>query len=57
MDCQGMDISDEAIGQYVHEKLVRFSKENTVFGRISDEDLDKIEQLNRRTVVNKIRFQ
>ena len=40
-DCQERDISDEAIGKYVHEKIIRFSKENTVFGRIADEDLDK----------------
>ena len=56
-DCQGTDISDEAIGQYVHEKIIRFSKANTVFGRIADEDMDKIEQLNKGTVINKISFQ
>ena len=56
-DCQGRDISDEAIGQYVHEKIIRFSKGNTVFGRIADEDLDKLEQLNKGTVINRIRFQ
>ena len=56
-DCQGRDISDEAIGKYVHEKIIRFSKENTVFGRIADEDLDKLDQLNKGTVINKVRFQ
>ena len=56
-DCQGRDISDEAIGQYVNEKIIRFSKADTVFGRIADEDLDKLEQLNKGTVINGIRFQ
>ena len=56
-DCKRTDISDEAIGQYVHEKIIRFSKANTVFGRIADEDMDKFEQLNKGTVINKIRFQ
>ena len=56
-DCQGMDISDEAIKKYVHEKIVRFSKENTVFGRIADEDLDALEQLNKGSVIKKICFQ
>ena len=56
-DCLGTDISDETIGQYVHEKIIRFSKANTVFGRITDEDMDKLEQLNTGTVINKIRFQ
>ena len=56
-DCQERDISDVAIGKYVHEKIIRFSKADTVFGRIADEDLDKIEQLNKGTVINRIRFQ
>ena len=56
-DCPGTDISDETIGQYVLEKIIRFSKANTVFGRIADEDLDKLEQLNKGTVINKVRFQ
>ena len=56
-DCPGTDISDETIGQYVHEKIIRFSKANTVFGRITDEDMDKLEQLNKGTVIKKIRFQ
>ena len=56
-DCQGTEISDEAIGQYVHEKIIRFSKGNTVFGKIADEDLDMLELLNKGTVINRIRFQ
>ncbi len=56
-DCQVRDISDETVGKYVHEKIIRFSKANTVFGRIADEDLDKLEQLNKGTVINRIRFQ
>ena len=56
-DCPGTDISDETIGQYVLEKIIRFSKSNTVFGKIADEDMDKLEQLNKGTVINKIRFQ
>ena len=56
-DCQETEISDEAIGQYVHEKLIKFSKTNTVFGRIADEDLVMLEQLKSGTVINKIRFQ
>ena len=56
-DCQGRDISDEAIGQYVHEKIIRFSKSNTVFGRFADEDMDKLEQINKGAVINKIQFQ
>ena len=56
-DCKRTDISDEAIGQYVHEKIIRFSKANTVFGRIADEDLYKLNQLNKGTIINKIRFQ
>ena len=56
-DCQGTDISDETIGQYVHEKIIRFSKANTVFGKIADEDLDMLELLNKGTIINTIRFQ
>ena len=56
-DCQERDISDEAIDKYVNEKIIRFSKADTVFGRIADEDLDKLEQLNKGTVINGIRFQ
>ena len=56
-DCRGRDISDEAIDKYVNEKIIRFSKADTVFGRIADEDLDKLEQLNKGTVINGIRFQ
>ncbi len=56
-DSQETDIPDETIGQYVHEKIIRFSKANTVFGRIMDEDMDKLEQLNKGTVINQIRFQ
>ncbi len=56
-DSQRRDISDETVGKYVHEKIIRFSKSNTVFGRIADEDMDKLEQLNKRTVINRIRFQ
>ena len=56
-DSQETDISDMAIGKYVHEKIIRFSKANTVFGRITDEDLDKLDQLNKGTVINHIRFQ
>ena len=52
-----MDISDETIGQYVQEKIIRFSKENTVSGKISDEDLDMLDQLKSGTVINRIRFQ
>ena len=56
-DCQGTELSDEVIGQYVHEKLIRFSKANTVFGKIADADLNILEQLKNGTVINKIRFQ
>ncbi len=56
-DSQETDISDMAIGKYVHEKIIRFSKANTVFGRITDEDLDKLDQLNKGTVINKIHIQ
>ncbi len=56
-DSQCRDISDETIGKYVHDKIIRFSKDNTVFGRIMDEDLDKLNLLNKGTVINKIRLQ
>ena len=56
-DCQETDISDDAILQYVREKIIRFSKANTVFGRISEEDFDKLDQLNKGTVINHISFQ
>ena len=56
-DSQERNISDEVIDKYVNEKIIRFSKANTVFGRIADEDLDKLEQLNKGTVINKVRFQ
>ena len=56
-DSQKRDISDEAIGKYVHEKIIRLSKANTVFGRITDEDLDKLDILNKETVIKNIRFQ
>ena len=56
-DSQERDISDETIEQYVHEKIIRFSKANTVFGRIMDKDLDKLDLLNKGTVINKIRLQ
>ncbi len=56
-DSQERDIPDDVIGKYVHEKIIRFSKANTVFGRIADEDLDKLDQLNKGTVIKKIRFQ
>ena len=56
-DCLETDISDKAIAQYVHEKIIRLSNANTVFGRIADDDMDKFEQLNKGTVINKIRFQ
>ena len=55
-DCQGTEISDDAVGQYVHDKNIRFSKANTVFGKIADEDLDRLELLNRGTVLNRISF-
>ena len=56
-DSQETEISDEAIEQYVHEKIIRFSKANTVFGRIMDEDLDTLDLLNKGTVIKNIRFQ
>ena len=56
-DCQETWISDEAIGKFVHEKIIRFSKANTVLGIIADEDMEKLEQLNKGTVINKIHFQ
>ena len=55
-DCQETDISDETIGQYVHEKIIRFSKANTVFGRITDEDMDKLDILKKGTVIKNIRI-
>ncbi len=56
-DSQERDISDETIGKYVQDKITRFSKANTVFGRIMDKDLDKLDLLNKGTVINKIRLQ
>ena len=56
-DCPGKDISDMTIGQYVLEKIIRFSKSNTVFGKIADEEMDKLEQLNKGTVIHRIHFQ
>ena len=56
-DCPETEISDNVIRHYVHEKIIRFSKVNTVFGKIVNEDLDMLEQLNKGMVINRIRFQ
>ena len=48
------DIPEEAIDKYLNDKLARFSKTNTVFGRVIDDDLEKLLLLKNGIVINSI---
>ncbi len=43
-DCSGLGITEEAFDKYVDEKILRFSKANTIFARIVDRDIQKMIQ-------------
>ncbi len=55
-DSGGMDVSDDAVMEYITEKIIRFSKTNSVFGRVFDEDVEKLMLLDNGTVINNIRI-
>ena len=42
------------IDKYLNDKLARFSKTNTVFGRVIDDDLEKLLLLKNGIVINSI---
>ena len=50
----GMAVPDEAVSKYVADKVIRFSKMNTVFGRVIDEDREKLTLLKDGTVIEKV---
>lgn len=53
-DIGSRDISEEAIRKYAEEKIIRFSRRNTVFGRILEEDMDKLNLLKNGTLIRNI---
>ena len=50
------DIAEEVIDQYLRDKLARFSKTNTVFGRVVNDDLEKLLLLKNGVVINSIKI-
>lgn len=53
-DIGSRDISEEAIRKYADEKIIRYSRKNTVFGRILEEDMDKLNLLKNGTLIRNI---
>ena len=51
-----MDVSDDAVNEYITEKIIRLSKMNSLFGRVFDEDMEKLMLLDYGTVINNIRI-
>ena len=50
------NIPDEAKDKYLKNKLARFSKANTIFGRVADDDLEKLLLLKNGVVINSIKI-
>ena len=48
------DIPEEVIDQYLKDKAARFSKTNTLFGRVIVDDLEKLDHLKNGVVINRI---
>ena len=53
-DCAGQAVAEDAYDRYVNGKIKRFSAANTIFGRIIDEDLEKLRLLNEITAISRI---
>lgn len=53
-DSSGMDVTDDAVMEYITEKIIRLSKTNSVFGKVIDEDMEKLMLLDNGTVIQKI---
>ena len=51
-----MDVSEDAVSEYITEKIIRLSKMNSLFGRVFDEDMEKLMLLDNGTVINNIRI-
>ena len=55
-DSSEMDVSEDAVSEYITEKIIRLSKMNSLFGRVFDEDMEKLMLLDNGTVINNIRI-
>ena len=55
-DSSKMDVSEDAVSEYITEKIIRLSKMNSLFGRVFDEDMEKLMLLDNCTVINNIRI-
>ena len=53
-DAGSRDIPEDTIRKYADGKIVRYSEKNTVFGRVLDEDMDKLDLLKNGAVIRKI---
>ena len=55
-DTADWDFPEETIRQYVQEKVLRFSKQNTIFGQVTKADLEKLDLLHGTAVVKRVRI-
>ena len=53
-DTADWDLPEETILQYVQEKVLRFSKQNTIFGQVTEADLEKLDLLHGTAVVKRV---
>ena len=51
-----MDISEDDVEEYASEKIVKFSKAYTLFGKVAEEDLDLIDRLNEGVLIKTIKI-
>lgn len=55
-DTADLDLSEETIRRYVQEKVLRFSRQNAIFGKIDEADLEKLDLLHGPAEVRRVRI-